>query len=132
MPPRPPDELSRLARVKKSAAPSTEWIGPQLVDFFKHSVQRRHTKLGKIGECWAQLVPELLNDHCALEGFSRGTLTVIVDSSAHLYELKQLLLSGLQQQLLVACTGAGLKRITLKPGRWYEGDEQGGRKVQFR
>ena len=131
MSPRPPDELSRLARVKKSTAPLTGCIGPELVDFFKHSVQRRHTKLGKIGECWAKLVPELLNDHCALEGFSRGTLTVIVDSSAHLYELKQLLLSGLQQQLLVACASAGLKKINLKPGRWYEGDEQGGRKVRF-
>ena len=131
MSPRQPDELSRLARVKKSPTPPPEWIGPELVGFFKNSVQRRHTKLGKIGECWAQLVPELLNDHCALEGFSRGTLTVIVDSSAHLYELKQLLLAGLQQQLRAACAGAGLKKIALKPGRWYEGDGDGGRKVRF-
>jgi hypothetical protein len=128
---RRPDELSRLARVKKSAAPPPEWIGPELVGFFKNSVQRRHTKLGKIGECWAQLVPELLNDHCALEGFSRGTLTVIVDSSAHLYELKQLLLAGLQQQLLAACASSGLKKITLKRGRWYEGDGDGARRVRF-
>jgi hypothetical protein len=128
---RQPDELSRLARVKKSPAPPPEWIGPELVGFFKNSVQRRHTKLGKIGECWAQLVPELINDHCALEGFTRGTLTVIVDSSAHLYELKQLLLAGLQQQLLAACAGAGLKKISLKPGRWYEGDDGGARKVRF-
>jgi hypothetical protein len=40
-------------------------------------------------------VPELLNDHCALESFSRGTLVVIVDSSSHLYQLKTLLLAGL-------------------------------------
>jgi hypothetical protein len=128
---RPPDELSRLQRVKKSAPPPSQWIGPELVGFFKNSVQRRHTKLGQIGECWARLVPELLNEHCALESFSRGTLVVIVDSSSHLYELKQLLLAGLQQQVLSACAPAGLKKITLKPGRWYEGDQEGGRKVRF-
>ena len=127
----PPDELSRLARFKKPPELPQSWIGPELVGFFKNSVQKRHTKLGKIGESWAQLVPELLNDHCALESFSRGTLTVIVDSSAHLYELKQLLLAGLQQQLLVACASTGLKKVTLKPGRWYEGDEDGARRVRF-
>ena len=45
-----------------------------------------------------------------------GTLTVHVDSSAHLYELRQLLLAGLQDQLLLACAGNGLKKITLKRG----------------
>src|SRR5690348_6248166 len=105
-----PDELARLARVKKSETPPSKWIGPELVGFFKNSVQRRHTKLGQIGECWARLVPELLNAHCSLESFSRGTLVVIVDSSSHLYELKQLLLAGLQQQLLVACAATGLKK----------------------
>jgi hypothetical protein len=125
-----PDELARLARVKKSETPPNKWIGPELVGFFKNSVQRRHTKLGQIGESWARLVPELLNAHCSLESFSRGTLVVIVDSSSHLYELKQLLLAGLQQQLLVACAAAGLRKITLKPGRWYNGDDDA-RKVRF-
>ena len=128
---RPPDELSRLQRVKKTAAPASQWIGPELVGFFKNSVQRRHTKLGQLGESWARLVPELLNEHCALDSFTRGNLVVIVDSSSHLYELKQLLLAGLQQQILAACASAGLKKITLKPGRWYEGDDDGGRKVRF-
>ena len=50
-------------------------------------------------------------------------LTVIVDSSAHLYELKQLLLAGLQQQLLLACKSTGLKKITLKPGRTDPGSD---------
>src|SRR5215213_9615121 len=131
MSPRPPDELSRLARGKKAAAAPTEWIGPELVGFFKHSVQRRHTKLGKISECWSQLVPELLNDHCALESFSRGTLVVIVDSASHLYELKQLLLAGLEGQLLVACGSTGLKKVNLRPGRWYEGASPEDRRVRF-
>ena len=36
--------------------------------------------------------------------------------------MKQLLLSGLEKQFLIACKAAGLKKIHLKPGRWYQGD----------
>jgi hypothetical protein len=128
-------ELKRLSRVKGGRPPlAAGLLGPAMVGFFKQSVQKRHTKLGAIAENWARLVPELLNDHCALEGFSRGTLVVIVDSSSHLYQLKTLLLAGLQQQLLVACGSAGLKKISLKLGRWYDGgdDAEGGRRIQFR
>ena len=102
-----------------------------MVNFFKQSVQKRQTKLARIAECWAALVPESLSDHCAFDGLNRGTLTVVVDSSSHLYELKQLLLSGLQNQLLIACKAAGLKKINLKPGRWYEGDSPGERRLKF-
>jgi hypothetical protein len=106
-------------------------LGPLLIAFFKTSVQKRQTKLQKLADCWSQLVPELLNEHCALEGFSRGTLTVLVDSASHLYELKQLLLAGLEKQLLSACAGAGLKKVVLKRGRWYDGDDTGERRVRF-
>jgi hypothetical protein len=124
-------DFRRVARVKHVAPPAGSMLGPELVGFFKHSVQKRHTKLGKIGDCWSRLVPELLNEHCALESFSRGALTVIVDSSPHLYELKQLLLAGLQQQLLVACGSTGLKKVTLKSGRWYDSGDSGQQKVRF-
>jgi hypothetical protein len=124
-------ELRRVARVKQREEPLGALLGPELVGFFKNSVQKRHTKLGKIAECWSRLVPELLNSHCALESFSRGTLAVIVDSSSHLYELKQLLLAGLESQILLACAPTGLKKITLKIGRWYDGDEPGERKIRF-
>ena len=124
-------ELRRVARVKRADPPVGKLLGPELVGFFKNSVQKRHTKLGKIGECWSRLVPELLNEHCALESFSRGTLVVIVDSSTHLYELKQLLLAGLEAQLLVACASAGLKKINLRAGRWYDGDDSQSGKARF-
>lgn len=119
-------EFERVFKIKRDQSPAASGtlLGPQLIDFFKNSVQKRHTKLGKIAECWSALVPELLNEHCALESFSRGTLSVLVDSASHLYELKTLLLAGLQQQLLLACGGAGLKKITLKPGRWYEAADE--------
>jgi hypothetical protein len=124
-------ELKRLARVKRVERPSAEALGPEMVAFFQQSVQKRQTKLAKIGECFGKLVPETLTDHCSLEGLNRGTLTVLVDSASHLYELKQLLLAGLQQQLIMACKSAGLRKITLKPGRWYEDRPESGRSVRF-
>jgi len=124
-------ELRRLNRVKRSPAAPLDPIGTELVTFFKQSVEKRQTKLGQIASCWAQLVPETLLSHSALESFNRGTLTVVIDSASHLYEIKQLLLAGLQEQLLIACKKSGLRKITLKPGRWYEGDAREERKPRF-
>jgi hypothetical protein len=121
----------RLHRAKQSAPRATPKLGQELISFFKQSVEKRQTKLGRIASAWGQLVPESLTDHCALEGFHRGTLTVIVDSSPHLYELKQLLLAGIQQQLLIACKSAGLSKIALKHGKWYDAAIDGERKPRF-
>jgi hypothetical protein len=120
-----------LARVKALAPDIPNPLGPELISFFKTSVQKRQGKLEKIADAWSQLVPDLLNEHCALEGFTRGSLTVLVDSASHLYELKQLLLAGLEKQLLTACKSAGLRKVALRPGRWYEGDDSAQRKVRF-
>ena len=117
--------MARLNRVKRRTPPATPLLGPELLAFFKGSVEKRNAKFGKIADAWARLVPETLADRCALESFSRGTLAVLVDSSSHLYELKQLLLAGLEQQLLLACSAAGLKKVSLRRGSWYE-DVAGG------
>jgi len=110
-------ELRRLTTIKQTRSDFATALGPELVNFFQHSVKKRQTKLTHLAACWSQLVPETLADHCTLDSLTRGTLVVLVDSASHLYELKQLLLAGLQQQLLLACKSAGLKKITLKPGR---------------
>ena len=124
-------QLRRLDAVKRVDRPVGAALGPEMVQFFKQAVEKRHSKLGKIAACWGGIVPEMFSEHCALESFSRGTLSVIVDSSAHLYELKQLLLAGLQEQLLLACKSAGLRKINLKPGRWYDDAAEGERKIRF-
>lgn len=116
-------ELARLHRVKQASPDPIDPLGPEMISFFKHAVQKRQTKLATIAECWGRLVPDFLSAHCALESLNRGTLTVLVDTAAHLYELKQLLLAGLDKQLLLACRSAGLRKITLKPGRWYDGEQ---------
>src|SRR5262249_18009239 len=101
-------ELHRLSRVKRTTRDPDQTFGADMVQFFKQSVAKRQTKFSKIGECWSKIVPETFCEHTSLESFTKGTLTVLVDSASHLYELKQLLLAGLQQQLLLACKSAGL------------------------
>jgi hypothetical protein len=113
-------ELARLNRVKQVSRKPADALGPELLTFFKQSVEKRHAKFGKIADAWTTLVPVTLVEHCALESFARGTLAVVVDSSSHLYELKQLLLAGLERQLLLACGSAGLKKVALKRGSWYD------------
>ena len=68
-------ELRRLARIKQSPPKQTPLLGPAMISFFKQSVEKRQAKLGKIARCWDQLTPETLAEHCALESFTRGTLT---------------------------------------------------------
>ena len=116
----PNAQIARVQNFKSAVLPSGQPLGPELIGFFKQSVAKRQSKLVKIAECWAILVPEMLNDHCALEALNRGTLTVLVDSSSHLYELKQLLLAGLQEQLFIACQSTGLRKISLRLGQWYD------------
>jgi hypothetical protein len=124
-------ELRRLVSAKTSSHREQPLLGAEVVSFFKHGVQKRQTKFGRIAQCWAELVPPALAEHCALESLHRGGLTVLVDSASHLYELKQLLLAGLEKQLKQTCTSAGLKKITLKPGRWYEPTKSGATHLRF-
>jgi len=119
-------ELRRLVAAKGAAHPMGGRLGADVVQFFKQSVDKRQRKFGKLAQCWSQLVPENLAEHCALESLHRGTLVVMVDSASHLYELKQLMLGGLEKQLKLA----GLKKVMLKPGRWYD-SAQGKQRIHF-
>ncbi|MGF1634102.1 MAG: DciA family protein [Phycisphaerae bacterium] len=125
-----PDEddaiLRRLNRHKAWRRRPDASIGEAAVAFFEQHVKKPHAKLGKVAAAWDLLVPEAFKDHTCLVGVSRGTLTVLVDSASHRFELTTLLKAGLQDQLLLACASAGVKRISLKPGRWY--DEPAGEK----
>jgi hypothetical protein len=123
-------EFKRLARIKRTDRGPAPAFGGDLVRFFKQSVQKPQKKFGAISECWSTLIPATFLEHTALESFSKGTLTVLVDSSPHLYELRTLLLSGLQDQILLACKSAGLRKIALRPGRWYRGNGAD-KRIQF-
>lgn len=109
-------DLARLNYWKKAERVPAAKLGPEAVLCFKH-LEKRHRKFGRIGEAWLQLVPPALQDASELSTFSRGTLGVVVEGGSNLYLLKQALLAGLQDQLLLACRGEGLKKVTLRAGR---------------
>ena len=110
-------ELKRLQRWKATRVYTPHVLGEDAIDLFNGQIKKRHAKFGKLAEAWETLIPALFQQHTYLATYVRGTLTVHVDSSPHLYELKQLLLSGLQDQLMLACRGEGLKKILLKRGQ---------------
>jgi len=124
--PRPPDPdlalLRRLTKYKSVARPAPPAIGGDMVAFFKQGVQRRQPKLEGIARAWLTLVPDMFQSHTCLDGFSKGTLTVLVDSASHLFELRQLLLAGVEKQLIIACKAAGLRKVNLKRGQWYNAE----------
>jgi hypothetical protein len=125
-------EIKRLQRWKARRTPrETPNLGGEVVKLFTKQIRPRQEKFGQIGEAWVALVPAAVAEHCCIESFNRGTLTVKVDSSAHLYELKQLLLAGLQDELTVACPSACLRKVNLRPGRWYQDSASGRRDVLF-
>lgn len=113
----PADELAKLSKWKSTQRRPTDRLGDEVISIFKQDIEKRQKKFGKIGLAWIELVPESLQTHAELSALSRGTLTVIVQGASHLYTLKQAMLAGLQEQLLVACRSEGLKKIALKAGR---------------
>lgn len=123
-------ELCRLTRSKRVNRREISSISDELVSFYRSEVKRAK-KVGGVAEVWKQLLPQHLLEHTCIEAFRGGALTVLVDSSPHLFQLKQLLLAGLQSQLITSCRGCGLKKILLKPGAWYAGDTSADRTMVF-
>ncbi len=110
-------ELRRLFRWKSPKPYTPHVLGEDAVELFNSQIKKRHAKFGKLSEAWETLVPAMFQEHTMLASFVRGVLVVHVDSSPHLYELKQLMLAGVEDQLLLACRGEGLKKLTLKRGK---------------
>jgi len=129
--PIPESTFRRMARHKQTVHAKFETLGADLIAFFKKDIQKKQARFGNVATVWEQLIPSTLVDHTCLETFHAGTLKVLVDSSSHLYELKTVLLSGLEKQILLACKSQGLRKITLKLGRWYDGDDVQTRRVTF-
>lgn len=128
------EEEARFVRMTKAKAPTARPmanLGASLVNFYKANVERTR-KFAGIGQAWETLLPPEMLEHCCLQSYRAGTLTVLVDSSPHLYRLKQLLLAGLDKELRDLCRTHGLKKITIRPGRWYDGDDQRERKLTFK
>jgi predicted nucleic acid-binding Zn ribbon protein len=73
--------------------------------------------VGKLAAIWDDLLPESIADHTSLESFKGGVLTVAVDSSAHRFQLRQLLDGGLLRELQ-SRFGGPLNKVRLVPGQF--------------
>ncbi len=107
----------------------THLSGP-VATFMKHTLAKRVRNLGELAVAWDEVIPADLREHTALEGFSRGTLTVLVDSAAHRFQLEMLLKGGIQKALAERIPGA-LNRIKLMPGQFCSVDIDGRRRYEF-
>lgn len=105
-------------------------LSEPLTQLVKRTLARRVRQLSRISELWDELVPEEINHHTALEGFQRGVLSVMVDSSAHRFQLQTLLSSGLLEELQ-SRFGGTLRRVRLVPGQFYAVDLAGRQRYEF-
>ena len=111
---------------KDSAAP----LGQSLAFLMKHILEKRVRQLGRLAEIWDECMPQAIRDHTALESFRDGTLTVMVDSAAHRYQLRTLLSGGLMKEIRSRFSGA-LNRVKMIPGQFYAVDLDGTPRYQF-
>src|ERR1035437_5565942 len=66
---------------------ATARLGDVLLPWFEKMVTRPAEKLDPIAELWQSLVPATLRSRCRLLGFSRGILSVALDSATIRAEL---------------------------------------------
>ena len=81
-------------------------LGDVLLPWYEKTVTKPAAKLGRIAEIWQELVPAKLVQRSRLTAFTRGTLTVSLDSAPARSELDSLLRSGLLRVLQTASKGA--------------------------
>jgi len=66
-------------------------------------------------QLWTQLLPNELHHHCEIVEISNGRIKVVVDSAAHMYELK-LCSAELLMELQRQCPQAHIKKLKLVLG----------------
>ena len=98
----------------------------------KHILGKRFRQLHQLAAAWDEVIPREIAEHTALEGFSQhhGTLTVVVDSAAHRFQLRTLLDGGLMREIQARCSGA-LNKIRLVPGQFCSVDLSGRPRYEF-
>ena len=96
----------------------------------KRTLAKRVKQLGTLAQVWDEVVPADIRDHTALEAFSGGALTVMVDSASHRFQLQTLLAGGLFR-IIQSRLPLALNRIKLIPGQFYSVDVSGAPRYEF-
>jgi len=105
-------------------------LGEPLGLLMKHTLGRKVRQLSELSGLWDELVPHEIADHTALESFSRGVLTVLVDSAPHRFQLQTLLNGGLKRAIQQRFSGA-INKIRLLPGQFYSIDLNGAPRYEY-
>ena len=119
-------QLRTIWQQKRPYDTTAALAGPLNI-LMKHTLAKRVKQLGQLGGIWDEIIPDQLREHTALESFNRGTLTVMVDSAAHRFQLQSVLNNGLTAEIRKRFSGA-LNRIKLIPGQFYSIDVETGAK----
>jgi hypothetical protein len=99
-----------------------------LQDVFKREVEKPHKQLGAMVDLWEAMLPPDITRHTRLESLAKGTLRVVIDSSARLYELDRMLREGLQDRIITAFKGPAFRRIQLRVGELHDEPPHPGRR----
>jgi hypothetical protein len=113
------DAQLRTVWQQRQFGPPAVPLAQPLALLMKHTLGRRVRQLGRLAEVWEEVLPEELAAHTALDGLRNGTLTVLVDSSPHRFQLRQLLDGGLLAEIRARFSGA-LNKVRLVPGQFTD------------
>ncbi len=119
-------QLRTIWQQKRPYDTTAALAGPLSI-LMKHKLAKRVKQLGQLGAIWDEVIPDQLREHTALESFNRGTLTVMVDSASHRFQIQSVLNNGLTAEIRTRFSGA-LNRIKLIPGQFYSIDVETGAK----
>ncbi len=124
------DQQLKTAWQNRQWTDTVRHMSEPLTMLMKHTLAKRVRQLGALAGIWDEVIPADLREHTALEGYARGTLTVMVDSAAHRFKLDSILNSGVRKTLADQFSGP-LNRIKLVPGQFYSVDIEGNRRYSF-
>jgi hypothetical protein len=105
------DSQLRRVRMPESAVKLGDTVGQIL----EHRILPQYKRFNSVVECWKQIVPAELAQHCRLADLTAGQLKVVVDSPSYMYEL-QLCRLELVKQLQRQCPQARVRTIELAVG----------------
>lgn len=106
-------------------------LAKPLGQLMNNTLAKRVRQLSSLVAVWDEVIPASIREHTALETFHQGTLTVMVDSASHRFNLRTLLSGGLLREIQARCPQP-INRVRLVPGQFYTLDaETGARRYAF-
>jgi len=87
-------------------------LGEVLRELLEARICPGHDRAASVCAAWSELVPVELGRHCRVGGMLGGTLKVMADSPAYMYEM-QLCSAELVRSLQQRCPAAGIRGLKI-------------------